>query len=128
MSGNPFDYVNSILYKKNNLIVDKESEKNYNPFLTNRALSYYQDTILYSQDMNIYNGLDKKLQYDYYINIIRPAKRTFTKWVKRNEDDKIDIIQNYFGYSYQKAKVALSILSTEQLNEIKRKLDKGGIK
>ena len=125
---NPFDYVNSILSNKKYLIVDKQTEKDYNPFLTNRALSYNMDTVLYAQEMNVHNELDKKLQYDYYINIIRPAKRTFTKWVKRKDDDKIAIIQEYFGFSYQKAQVALSILSSEQINEIKKKLDKGGIK
>lgn len=123
---NPFDYVNAILSSKNYLIVDDASEKEYNPFLTNRALSYHKDAILFAQEMNFYSNLDKKLQFDYLINTIRSTKRRNTKWSKKKEDDNIDAVKEYFGYSYPEAKAALSILSKDQLNEIKTKLEKGG--
>lgn len=124
----PFDYVNAILLNKKDLITDEASEKAYVPFLTNRALSYHPDTILYAQEMNSYASLDKKLQFHYLLNTIRPAKRRHSKWAKKLENDEIEAIQEYFGYSYQKAKVAASILSKEQKEEIKKLLEKGGVR
>lgn len=125
---NPFDYVNSILYSKKNLIVDEETEKGYSPFLTNRALSYHKDTILFAQEMNSNSHLDKKLQFCYLINTIRSSKRSNKKWAKKEKDSNIECIQEYFGYNYNNAKAASYILSKEQLNEIKKKLEKGGVK
>lgn len=122
----PFDYVNAILLSKDNLIKDEISEKEYNPFLTNRSLSYHKDCILYAQEMNRYSFLDKKLQFDYLINSIRPSKRKFSKWAKKKEDNDIDALKEYFEYNYSKAKSILSILSNEQLIEIKKKIEKGG--
>ena len=95
---NPFDYVDSILKTKENLIVDEISEKAYVPFLTNRALSYHPDTILYAQEMNTNHHLDHKLQFQYLINTIRPKARKKSKWAKRKEDTDIEAIQQYFGY------------------------------
>lgn len=125
---NPFDYVNSILHDKKNLIVDEITEKAYSPFLTNRSLSYHKDTIFYAQDMNTNHHLDKKLQFDYLINNIRSFKRKNTKWSKRKEDKDIDAIKEFYGYNYLKAKAALSILSQDQLKDIKKSLEKGGDK
>jgi len=119
----PFDFVNSITYNKQNLIVDEQSESEYVPFLTNRALSYYPDTILYAQEMNINGHIDKKMQYNYFINNIRPAKR-FAKWIKKKENNDIDAVRNYYNYNYKLAKIAVSILSEEQLKIIKKKLEK----
>ena len=119
----PFDFVNSITYNKQNLIVDEQSESEYVPFLTNRALSYYPDTILYAQEMNINGHIDKKMQYNYFINNIRPAKR-FAKWIKKKENNDIEAIRKYYNYNYKMAKVAISILSEEQINIIKKKLEK----
>ena len=119
----PFDFVNSINYSKKNLMVDEQSEEEYIPFLTNRALSYFPDTILYAQEMNINGHIDKKLQYNYFINNIRPAKR-FAKWIKKKENNDIDAVRNYYNYNYKLAKIAVSILSEEQLKIIKKKLEK----
>ena len=118
----PFDFVNSITYNKQNLIVDEQSESEYVPFLTNRALSYYPDTILYAQEMNINGHIDKKMQYNYFINNIRPAKR-FAKWIKKKENNDIDAVRNYYNYNYKLAKIAVSILSEEQLKIIKKKFE-----
>lgn len=125
---NPFDFVNSILYDKKLKIEDEDSEKSYSPFLTNRALSYYPDTIFYAQEMNINGHLDRKLQFTYLINTIRPSKRKGSKWAKKKETDDIDAIKEYYGYTNNKAKSVLSILSKDQLKEIKRRIEKGGIK
>lgn len=125
---NPFVYVKSIQTTKENLIVDSESEKEYIPFLTNRALSNHFDSVLYAQEMNVLNGLDKKLQYDYFLNTIRAKKIQFVPWSKKKENINIALIQEYYGYSYSKAKTAASVLSDEQIKIIKETLDKGGIK
>lgn len=125
---NPFDYVNDILKDKKNIIVDDQSEKEYNPFLTNRSLSYHSDCLFYAQEMNISHHLDKKLQFDYLINTIRPAKRKFSKWSKRKEDEDVNALVEYYGFSKRRAEQALSILSKEQIKEIKKRLEKGGVK
>ena len=125
---NPFDFVNAIQKTKKDIMVDAASEKAYSPFLTNRALSYYPDTIFYAQEMNINHNADSLLQFHYLINTIRSANRSKVSWAKRKENDEIDAIQQYYGYNYQKAKVVLSILSKDQIKIIKNKLDKGGQK
>lgn len=125
MNLSPFDFINSISQNKTNLIVDSQTEKEYNPFIVNRGLSYFQDTIMYANEMNRLNHLDKKPQYDFLINIIRPKKR-FSKWAKRNKNNDIDAIMEYYGYSYSKAKDALLILSATDVKTIKRTLEKGG--
>jgi len=125
---NPFDFVNSILKTKKDIMTDPLSEKSYSSFLTNRALSYHSDTVLYANEMNINHHLDSKLQFHYLINTIRPFNRPSKKWNKRKENDAIDAIQQYYGYTYEKAKVAFSILSKEQIKIIKNKLEKGGVK
>jgi len=126
---NAFDYVNSISHNKTNMMKgtdnDELAEKMYQPYLTNKAFSQYVDTILYANEMNIRHNIDNKLQYDYFLNSIRAQKR-FSKWAKKNESDDIDVIKEYFKYSYSKAYQALSILSTEDLNIIRKKLEKGG--
>lgn len=124
----PFDYVNSILIDKKQLIVDEVSEKGYVPFLTNRALSYHKDTIFYAQEMNLAAQLDKKLQFQYLINTVRPMKRKNSKWAKKAENADIDAVMEFYGYNYQKAKTAVSVLSKDQLKSIRKRLEKGGTK
>ena len=122
---NPFDVINDISLKKAGLITG-ENEKDYNPFLTNRGLSYFPDTIFHAQEMNSLHHLDKKLQYDYLFNSIRKSKR-FSKWSKKDNSKDIDIIIEYFEYSRKRAEEALTILDKEQIKSIKKKLDKGGV-
>lgn len=126
-----FDFVNAICYSKQDLMSgtenDELAEAGYVPFLTNRALSNFPDTIMYAQEMNVHNHLDKKLQFHYLINSIRPKKR-FSKWAKKQEDSDIEAVMNYYKYSEAKARAVLSLLSPEQLKQIKKRLDKGGSK
>ena len=124
---NPFDYVNSINYQKNNLIVDDESEKGYNPFLTNHQLSYFPDTVQVANAMNRYYDLDKKLQYDFLLNIVRKRKR-FSKWGKPEDIENLEVVKEYYGYSNEKAKSILPLLSQEQIEIIKSRMYKGGRK
>lgn len=125
---NPFDFVNSILYDKKYLIQDEVSEKAYSPFLTNRALSYHKDTLFHSQEMNKFPNLDKKLQFQYLINTIKPAKRKGSKWAKKIDNVDIEAIMQYYGYSYKKALSTVSILTKDQLKTIRKRLEKGGAK
>lgn len=122
----PFDYLNSINDTKVNLMIDEASEKVYNPFLINRGLSYFADTVLLANEMNRLHHADKRLQYAFLINTVRKKKR-FSKWLKNQEHEDLLIVKEYYGYSNEKAKSALSILSTEQLNELRHKLNKGGL-
>lgn len=126
---NPFDYLNSINQSKKNLMRGSENdalaEKDYPPFMVNRGLSYFQDTIQYANEMNRHHDLDKKLQYEFYINSIRSRKR-FSKWFKKDENSDIEALKEYYGYGNERASQALSVLTKTQLNAIKQKLEKGG--
>ena len=121
----PFEYVKSINDTKENIITDKWSEDQYNPFIVNKALSYTPDTIIYANEMNSRPHLEKILQYNFLINIVRKKKR-FSKWIKKEKIEMIEIIKEYYGYNTEKAKQAASILTKEQIDDLKSKLYKGG--
>ena len=124
----PFDYVNSINYSKKNMMDgtdnDELAESGYVPFLTNRSLSYFTDTLFYSNEINQYPHADNKLQYDYLLNSIRP-KRRIAKWVKNIDSDDLEIVKQYYNYSTKKGLQALNILSPKQLQEITKKVIRG---
>jgi hypothetical protein len=122
---NPFDCLNAINVTKEPIVVDEVTEKQYPAFMVNRGLSYFPDTIMYANEMNLNAQVDKKLQYHYLINSIMPRKR-FSKWAKRKDDVDLQIVMEYFGYNIDKAKSALSILSPDDVNKIKEKMNKGG--
>lgn len=122
----PFDFINSINYTKEHLIVDDWSEKQYLPFIVNKGLSYSADTVIPANEMNSRPHLEKSLQYSFLINIIRSRKR-FNKWIKPEKIEALEVIKDYYGYSTKKAQEVLPILSKEQLNTIKQKLQKGGV-
>lgn len=125
---NPFEYVNQILQGKKQLIVDGITEKSYEPFLVNRALSYHKDCIMYANEMNRRHFIDKKLQNDFLINTIRSYKRPFNKWIKAEKSEDIACIKTYFGLSDAKAREALKLLNEEQILELKEKTDIGGLR
>jgi len=125
---NPFDYVNSILQSKEELIVDKETEKEYNPFLTNRALSYHKDCILFANEMNMRSFADKKMQFDFLINTVRSKKRPFAKWVKSEKSDDLECIKQVYNFSDTKAREVLRLLSKDQLQQLKEMTDIGGLR
>ena len=119
------EIIPSILQTKKNVL---DNEKDYNAFVVNRALSYHMDCILYANQMNMNHGLSGDLQYQYFLNTIRPMKRKFQPWQKREVPKNLDCVKEYFGYSNEKAKEALRILNDEQITFIKEKVDKGGVK
>lgn len=122
---NHFDYLNSINSTKKDIMEDDIAEKAYNSFMVNRGLSYFNDTVLMANEMNIYSHLDKKLQYHFLINIVRKRKR-FSKWVKPETESDIEAVKEYYGYSNEKARQALTLLSPENITIIKQKVNKGG--
>ena len=119
------EIVPSILQNKKYVLDD---EKDYKPFLVNRMLSYHMDCIMYANQMNLCSNLSPELQYQYLLNTIRPMKRKFQPWQKTLAVKDIDCVKEYFGYSNEKAKEALRILTDEQITLIKAKTDKGGVK
>jgi len=121
------EIIPSILQTKKSVIHDDIDAKDYVPFVVNRALSYHMDCVLYANELNLHPELEKDLQYQYLLNTIRPMKRKFQPWQKSEVDKNIDCVKTYFGYSNQKAKEALRILNDEQIAEIKRRTDKGGV-
>ena len=123
----PFDYLNSINHSKKDVMVDDLTEKSYNSFMINRSLSYFPDTVQFANLMNRYHHTDSKLQYHFLINIIRKRKR-FSKWFKAETESDIEVVKKYYGYSNEKARQALPLLSPDQIKIIRQKVDQGGRK
>jgi hypothetical protein len=120
------DYLNSINTTKKNLLQeDPDLEKKYPAYIINRCMSGHMDTILLANEMNINSHLDHKLQYDFFINIVRPKKR-FAPWLRKDKLNSLELVKEYYGYSDEKARVALKILTDEQLNYIAKRMDRGG--
>ena len=124
---NPFQYIASITHKKEDLMLGEEEEKGYSPFMVNRGLSYYQDTVLFANEMNRASHIDHKLQYDFLRTAIRPRKR-FSKWMKKSVPAKIDVIKEYYGYTDVKAESVADLVSDDDIKEMKSYLSQGGKK
>ena len=120
------DYLYSINQSKKNILDDDiDAERKYPPYIVNRCLSSFTDTILYVNEMNKNSHLEKKLQYDFLLNSVKPRKR-FSPWAKKDSIDYLDIVKEYYGYNDDKALQALRILTKDQLDNIKKSLNKGG--
>jgi Bacteriophage clamp loader A subunit len=122
------DWLNSINKTKKNLIDNDPSlEKEYSPYVINHCLSGYIDCVMYANEMNITPNLDKKLQYDFYINTLR-VKSRFSTWLRKDVIKDLEHVKRYYQYNNEKAQQALKILTSEQLNFIKSKFETGGTK
>ena len=123
------EYLNAINHTKERLLdsEDEEWEKKYPPFIINKCVYPFQDTIMLVNEINQLPHLDKKLQFDFLLNSIRSRKR-FTPWLKASRIEDLEYVKEYYGYSNDKAKQALDILTDEQIATIKQKLRKGGMK
>lgn len=106
-------------------MVDDVSEKQYVPFMVNRGLSYFSDTVLFANEMNRYHHLDKRLQFDFLINSIRKKKR-FSKWAKPQEQEAIMIVKAYYDFSNEKARSAAALMTSEQIEVLRTKIYQGG--
>ena len=124
---NPFEYSNAINYTKKNIMIDDVVEKAYVPYMINRQLSYFPDTVLAANEMNRNHFVDKDMQFQFLLNSIRSKKR-FSPFLRANKLKDIECVKEYYGYSNDKAKSALDILTKDQIKLIKEKLFKGGTK
>jgi hypothetical protein len=122
------DWLNSINQTKINIMdEDPSSKKDYAPYVINRCLSGHIDCLMYANEMNMHNSLDKKLQYDFFINTLRIKKR-YSPWIRKDKIKDLDVVKSYYGYSNEKAEQALKILNKDQINFIKQRLETGGTK
>ena len=120
------DWLNSINFNKNNLIEeDPDAISSYPPYIINRCLSGHLDTVLFANEMNKYSNLDKDMQYSFFLYTLRKRKR-FSPWLKKEQVDDLDLVKKHYGYSNEKAKVVVSLLTKTQLEYIRNKHDMGG--
>ena len=128
---NPFDYVNSITHSKKNLMRDTENdtlaESGYEPWLSNNALSYFPDTVLHANLMNMYSDLDNRPQFEFLLNSIRPRKR-FSKWIKKSDNEDLKAICDHYQCNEIVGREYLSLLSSKQIDAIKEEQEQGGLK
>ena len=122
------EWLNSINTGKNNLIdEDSDLEKKYPSYIVNRCLSGHIDAVMFANEMNKHPNLAKKLQYDFFLNSLRKRKR-YSPWLRKEQIENLELVKRYYGYSNEKAKQALNILTKEQLAFIKSKFETGGTK
>ena len=122
------DWLNSINFNKDNLIAeDPEAIGSYPPYIVNRCLSGHLDTVLFANEMNKYSNIDKDMQYSFFLYTLRKRKR-FSPWLKKEQIDNLDLVKKHYGYSNDKAKIAVSLLTQTQLEYIRNKHEKGGIR
>lgn len=126
----PFDFINAINYSKEDLIGASDNpelaEKLYTPYVVNKGMSYFADTVLLCNEINMRPQTENKLQFDFFLNSIRKRKR-FSKWYKKEQSNSLDTIVEYYGYSYEKAKQVLPLFTEDELKILKQKLFTGGI-
>jgi len=127
---NPFEYVSAASHNKKDLMTntenDKLAEKGYMPFITNKAFSYFPDSIAFANEMNSLWHLENKLQFSFYLNILRPRKR-IKKWFKEKQDDNIEFLCDVYKCNRRVARQYLNILSDDQLTLLKKEQKKGGV-
>ena len=122
------DWLNSINFNKENILdEDPTLAREYPPFIINKCLSGQLDCVMFANEMNKYHFLDKDMQYNFYINILRKKKR-FSPWLRKEKVSDLEFVKQYYGYSNEKASQVLKILSNEQIEFIKQRLDTGGTK
>ena len=122
----PFEYIKAINETKEDVMLTSQDEMKYSPFIVNRGLSFFMDTIFQVNEMNRNHHLDSRLQFDYLLNSIRQKKR-YSKWLKPEKLHDLDVVKEYYGFGNEKAKDALKTLSEDQLGYIKDKLNQGGV-
>ena len=123
----PFEFLSSINQTKVDLLDDPEADVNdYVPFVTNRSLSYFSDTVFYANEMNLYPELDRDIQYRYFLNSVKPRKR-FASWVKPLVSEDVELVQEAFGYNARLAAATLKLLSAEDLKMLREEQEVGGV-
>lgn len=119
------EIIPSILQTKKNALLTEQDEKSYPAFMVSRALSFYSDTVALANEINQYQHIDNKLKYDFLLNSIKPYKRQFAKWHKRAATADLDVVKEYYGYTDAKAYDALRILNSDQIDQLRKRIEKG---
>ena len=121
------DYLKAINVSKESLLdsEDEQWEKKFAPFIVNKCVAPFEDTVMLVNEINQLHHLDKKLQFDFLLNSLRPRKR-YAPWMKAKKLKNLEYVKEFYGYNNEKAKAALDILDDEQISAIKKKLNKGG--
>ena len=121
------DYLKAINVSKESLLdsEDEQWEKKFAPFIVNKCVAPFEDTVMLVNEINQLHHLDKKLQFDFLINSLRPRKR-YAPWMKAKKLKNLEYVKEFYGYNNEKAKVALDILDEKQISAIKERLNKGG--
>ena len=121
------DYINAINYTKEPLLdtEDEQWTKKYPPYIVNKCIAPFPDSVMLVNEINQLHHLDKKLQFDFLINSLRPRKR-YAPWMKAKKLESLEYVKEFYGYNNEKAKAALDILNDEQISAIKERLNKGG--
>ena len=126
----PFDFLNAINHTKEDVIKDSNNpelaEKLYSPYMVNRGLSFFIDTIYLINEMNRRHHLPNAMQFDFLINIVRKKKR-YSKWFKAQPDEDVEAVMDYYGYSLSKARQVVGLLTQDQITLIKKSQHKGGL-
>jgi hypothetical protein len=122
---NPFDFVKSVSSDKKDIMVDDIEEKAYQPFLINKSLSYHQDSVFFTNEMNCRHGLDNRLQYVFFLNTLRKRQR-FSKWAKPYVSKKLTVVKDYYQMSTREAKELFTLLSDKEIRELKNRMNIGG--
>lgn len=123
MSANPFDWLNAINDTKRNLVA--EGETGYNPFMVNRGLSYFPDTVMHAAEMTRLPHVDGDMQFTYLLHAVRKRRR-FSKWSKQKTSEDLQAVMDFYHYNSRRAQEALRLLSPKQIKAIREKMDKGG--
>lgn len=118
------ELIPSILQTKKNCL---DNEKDYVPYVVNKALSQHMDCVMYANQMNMLPNTDKNMQYSYLLNIVRPYKRPYQKWLKRDKIEDLEVIKEYYKYSDEKARVVMTLLSEKQVDDLRKRIHKGGL-
>ena len=121
------DVIPSIQQTKK-VVITAENERDYVPFVVNRSISFHMDMVMPANQMNLQPSTDNLLQYHYLLHTVRGYKRPFQKWQKREMIDNLEAVKEFYGYSNEKAKEALSLLTADQIKSIKSKMERGGVK
>ena len=122
------DWLNSINYNKDNLIQDHpETIKSYTPFIVNKCVSGHLETVLFANEMNVNHHIDKDMQYSFFLYTLRKRKR-FSPWLKKEQVDDLDLVKKHYGYSNEKARIAVSLLTKTQIEKIRKVHDMGGLR
>lgn len=122
---NPFEYLKTINSNKKDIMVDDIAEKGYNAFIINRSLSYFPETALLANEMNIRHSTPNKLQYHFLLNTVSKKNR-FSKWLKPKHVEALEVVKQYYSVSNEKAKTMLLLLTQAQIDELKLRMYKGG--